>query len=224
MNKCSENCTKYLLLELLYYYSNLPERYRRFRMETTPFENERLAQVVRTAVQKFLAEYKEGHGLYIYSKLPGTGKTLIASIALNEFFNQIVWQRVTKPAGVFINTTEFLEQYRQNYELQDDNFFELLNNIEECDVLILDDLGAERPTEFVRDRLYDIINKKYNQMKSIIVTSNIPLYDGDKLNSQLTTQLSERICSRLAEMTYLVDLDNMHDVRLKNKEAKRTKF
>ncbi len=78
-------------------------------------------------------------------------------------------------------------------------------------LLILDDLGAEKPTEWVRERMYEIVNQRYEWMRPIIVTSNLS-------PAQLAKQVGQRVASRLMEMCEVVELDG-RDRRLNGDAA-----
>ena len=62
---------------------------------------------------------------------------------------------------------------------------------------MLDDLGSQRTTDWVLDRLYLIINHRYEQLLPLVVTSNLP-------PEELKQQVRERIVSRLCEMCHLI--------------------
>lgn len=66
-------------------------------------------------------------------------------------------------------------------------------------LLFLDDLGAEKPTEWTRERLYEIVDHRYAELLPVVVTSNLP-------PSKLGDHVGERVASRLAEMCTVVPL------------------
>jgi len=79
-----------------------------------------------------------------------------------------------------------------------------------CDLLILDDIGAEqvRNTEWVEDRLYQVIGSRHAEMRPTIFTSNLSL-------DQLAGRLGERVTWRIAEMVAdnIVDLSGLPNLR-----------
>ena len=100
--------------------------------------------------------------------------------------------------GLYYNVPEVLHDLRESYSSEsafDES--DILEHAAQVDLLILDDLGAERTSGWVRDRLYLIINRRYERMKSLIVTTNISLND-------LKEQVGVRIVSRLMEMCPIV--------------------
>ncbi|MGQ9826036.1 MAG: ATP-binding protein, partial [Desulfotomaculales bacterium] len=75
---------------------------------------------------------------------------------------------------------------------------ELLKTLE---LVVLDELGAEKSSEWVTERLYVIINARYNEMLPTIITSNLEMEELEALPGW------ERIVSRLFEMCHLVKVD-----------------
>jgi DNA replication protein DnaC len=76
----------------------------------------------------------------------------------------------------------------------DDSYMQLFRRLCSVDLLHLDDLGAERPTEWVLEQLYAIVNERWQDRRSIIVTSN--LIDLNNVREQVGT----RTVSRLLEI------------------------
>ena len=74
-----------------------------------------------------------------------------------------------------------------------------------CDLLVLDDLGKESPTPYACERLFDIVNDRYNAKLPIIATSN---YDLNALSKRLSEGDTGRsIASRLREMCQRIHMD-----------------
>jgi DNA replication protein DnaC len=71
---------------------------------------------------------------------------------------------------------------------------ELIDRLAEVDLLQLDDLGAERTSEWVLEQLYSIVNARYEAERAIVLTTNISDVD------ELRGQVGERTVSRLTEM------------------------
>jgi len=77
---------------------------------------------------------------------------------------------------------------------------DVLGEVRECKVLCLDDLGAERVTDFAREQVYRLVNYRYEQELPILATTNLG-------PGELEAQLGARIVSRLAEMCEWVALE-----------------
>jgi len=92
---------------------------------------------------------------------------------------------------------------------------DVLRPVLDCELLVLDDLGAGRTTEWAKDVLHDVISHRYNEKKHLLVTTNIPLGDGpDRRRSRaldapltLADRLGDALISRLREMCRIVELD-----------------
>mgnify|MGYP001583741503 FL=1 len=70
-----------------------------------------------------------------------------------------------------------------------------------CDYLILDDLGAEKTTDFARSILYQIIDYRYNYEKPTIITSNLDI-------KEISERFDDRIASRIISLCPVITLDN----------------
>lgn len=105
---------------------------------------------------------------------------------------------------VFWNVTEMLFQMRNSYG-NEPEFIERL--IDSPRFFFLDDIGAEKVTDWVEETLYLIVNKRYEKMMPMIFTSNLPL-------SGLAEKIGDRTVSRIKEMCHVVKLEG-EDRRLK---------
>jgi DNA replication protein DnaC len=110
---------------------------------------------------------EDGRGLWFYGDV-GTGKTslamLVASRALDDGRSVAVY-----------SVPRLLTELRASYDADSrESFFSLFKRLTSVDLLILDDLGSERQTEWVLEQLYSIVNERWQDQRSVIVTSNIP--------------------------------------------------
>jgi DNA replication protein DnaC len=121
----------------------------------------------------------------------GSGKTHLACGALKELIDRGY-------QGLWWNVNDLFREMRNGMRLQTgDNA--LLEEAIMADALVLDDLCAEKGTEYVSDRLYAIINGRYDAMRPLIVTSNLD-------SKELIATLGSRIYSRLGEMCEIVHM------------------
>ena len=112
-------------------------------------------------------------------------------------------------AALFYEFGSLLKEIQDSYN-PNTNSSELrvLAPVYQADVLVLDELGATVPTDWVRDTMYQIINKRYNDKKVTIFTSNyldIPI--GTSYDETLTDRVGVRLRSRLHEMCRLVMME-----------------
>ncbi|HJZ13217.1 MAG TPA: ATP-binding protein, partial [Acidobacteriota bacterium] len=114
-------------------------------------------------------------------------------------------------SGLFVDFHELLSEIRDTYdELAQTSELQILRPILNVDVLVLDDLGSQRMTDWVKDTVFHIINLRYNQNKTLLITTNLELErsdskrrtDFEKRLSQDTLQdrLGYPVVSRLYEM------------------------
>jgi DNA replication protein DnaC len=103
-------------------------------------------------------------------------------------------------AGIFSEFGALLKEIQDSYNpISKSSEFKVLAPVYQTDVLVLDELGATVPTDWVRDTMYQIINKRYNDNKLTIFTTN---YFDERLEKEqvLEERISSRLRSRLHEM------------------------
>ena len=114
---------------------------------------------------------KNGFGIYLWGD-KGTGKTHLTSCMANELIKQ--YKQV-----LFTNFFEISKSIRATFRGQG-NEIDLINKIANVDFLFIDDLGTEKVTKegedtWLQDKIFEVINKRYNNMKPTIFTSNYSL-------------------------------------------------
>ena len=106
-------------------------------------------------------------------------------------------------ACVFYEFGALLKEIQDSYNpISKSSELKVLAPVYQADVLVLDELGATVPTEWVRDTMYQIINKRYNDNKLTIFTTNYQ----DK-GSELEERITYRLRSRIYEMCTTVVID-----------------
>ena len=143
----------------------------------------------------------------------GVGKTHLAcSIA-----NKLIENGTPVIYGTLIN---LLAELRNSYDI-DNNIseMEIIKLYENVDLLIIDDLGKEKPSEWALEKLFTIINSRYENNLPVIITTNYnqnSIIERLSINGEIDTAKS--IISRLYEMCYLVKIDDI-DHRIKKKKV-----
>lgn len=148
-------------------------------------------------VKEYLDEWDEnregGRGLYFCGDV-GTGKTHLAVAVLNELIHR---KRVP---SLFVTVPEFLDNVRGAYNVPGRDMDEWMEAVKNAEFLVLDDLGSERPSAWVQERLFVIVNHRYREALPTVFTSNIGPKD-------LAAQLGERTASRIIAMCDWISLE-----------------
>ncbi len=139
----------------------------------------------------------EGKGTYLYGRGTGTGKTSVSCIFLRRFLAQSIASNPNDFENrrvLYINTTEFLDRLRKSFTSPDDELEILLRELTDVKLaprlILFDDLGAEKSTEWVMERLYMLINFRVSHKLASLFTSNLPI-------EELEDKLGKRIVSRI---------------------------
>jgi DNA replication protein DnaC len=134
----------------------------------------------------------------------GTGKTTLAMLVSNAAL------RAGRSVAIY-SLPRLLNEIRDTHRAERSHV-ELLDRLTAVDLLHIDDVGAERTTDWVLEELYSIVNGRYEDERSIVITTNI------KDRDELCGQISERTVSRLTEMCEELPLDG-HDRRMDARTA-----
>jgi DNA replication protein DnaC len=172
----------------------LPTKYQGVSFERPPVsdmardpQKRAVLQAVRAYIDELDARIAAGRGLWIEGDV-GTGKTTLAMLV----------SKLAIEAGrsvAIYSLPRLLARIRRTYdadasELSYLQFFERLTSV---DLLHIDDLGAEKRSDWVLEQLYAIVDERYATNRSIIVTTNMEV-------AELEEQIGRRTVSRLAEM------------------------
>lgn len=143
--------------------------------------------------------------LYITGKV-GVGKTQLAVDLVREYISK----KTLYGIPMFHNATRLLTTLRSSYGTF--NTHEVYKQIRKAEILIIDDLGVEKSTEWINEALYMLINDRYETMRQTIVTTNLTI-------KEISTLFNDRIASRIVEMCEYVELTGV-DRRFKNSSFK----
>jgi DNA replication protein DnaC len=164
----------------------IPERYKDVAFDRFPV-TEIDAQIV-TATRRFVdridTNLDTGRGIWLMGPV-GTGKTTLAMLITKAALE------AGRSAARF-SLPGLLSQIRKTFDTGSHN--DLLERLTAVDLLHIDDIGAERTNEWVLEELYSIVNARYEDQRSMVITTNI--LDREALCDQITA----RTVSRLTEM------------------------
>lgn len=212
--------------------ARIPERYEHCALENfdvrkspaTGEANPSLA-AAKICAQRFVEEYPTDFGL-LFAGPTGVGKTHLAVAVLREL---MLRQGVE---CLFYDFHDLLKTIRDSYNpVSQNSELSVLQPVLDSEVLLLDELAAPNPSDWVKETLHHIINSRYNHKKVTLITTTLPF--GSAVRSGVTrtpagqpipdvdftlNQLGVTLRSRLYEMCKLVEM-NSDDYRKAIKQA-----
>lgn len=187
--------------------ANIPKRYLHCTFENFSAYNPSLTQALehaRRVPARFPSAnnlHDQGRGLLL-GGLPGVGKTHLAVAVLKQVME-------SSPArGLFYDTRDLLRVIRSTYDPSiRTTELEILRPVMTADLLVLDDLGAEKTSEWVEETMNLIVNTRYNERRLTLFTSNYVDIPDDTDPNSLIGRIGFRMRSRLHEMCDFVEMD-----------------
>jgi len=159
------------------YYSDDPEE-----NGISPLKNMR--EIYKKCID-FVEHFDEHNKNLFFIGSPGLGKTFLC--------NSIAKDLLDKSKSVLYMTVPDLIDTMRKYKFdfdKEENYAHYLNEVYNCDLLIMDDLGTELSTQFSNQAIYNILNKRIVNMKKMIISTNLNGVD-------FQNTYSERIVSRI---------------------------
>ena len=184
--------------------ARIPDRYRGVSFDREPIVSmpDPVVRPVRSFTRRVDEKLDQGRGLWFAGDV-GTGKTTLAMLV----------SKTALAAGrtVAIYSVPRLLNLVREAMVSEQGKLEFLDRLGTVDLLHLDDLGAQTQSEWVLEQLYSIINTRYEDQRSIVVTSN-------EFPDELASEIGERTVSRLSEMCDVLPLQGP-DRRLEYRPA-----
>ena len=196
-SKC--HCLKNSIIDILYEQSNIKEVLERENFSSFSFKHfsntvkdsatgltalENMHEVVKTCrdyIDNFDKEYKN---LYLYGAT-GVGKTFLTNCIAKELIDNSY-------SVIYVSSIRLFEILASSTFKKDNasDYVDLAENILDCDLLIIDDLGTELINSFTASSLFNCINERHLRRKSVIISTNLSL-------AELRANYSERVFSRI---------------------------
>lgn len=157
-------------------------------------EDKELAMKAKRLSVRYISNYKvireKNTGLYFYSDTKGSGKTRLAVAIGNALISQY------KEKVKFTTTIKLLQEIRSTLrnDFNDMSFNDYLDAVKTVKVLILDDIGTEKLTDWVNETFYEIINQRLQNNLITIYTSNCKIEDL-KHDSRIISRIKGNVLS-----------------------------
>jgi DNA replication protein DnaC len=187
--------------------ANIPKRYQHCTFANFRVYNESLQRALEAAkllTDRFpTASSREqlGSGLFL-DGAPGVGKTHLAVAVLKAIVEK------SAARALFYDTRDLLRVIRSTYDPSiRTTELEVLRPVMTVDLLVLDDLGAEKTSEWVEETMNLIVNTRYNERRVTIFTSNYLDIPDDTDSNSLLFRIGHRMRSRLHEMCDFLEMD-----------------
>jgi DNA replication protein DnaC len=210
VRRCS--CRDRERVEQLLADARIPKRYEHCDLDSY-LPRDATQKKAKADVIRFLTKYPLIDVGLLFIGNCGVGKTHLAVSLLK----QIILER--KDRGLFYDFRDLLREIQASWNIvSQTSELEVLSPVLAAEVLVLDELGANKPTEWVRDTIAHIINCRYNDKKLTILTSNYPDTSERPGEDTLTDRIGARLRSRLYEMCKVVEIQG-EDFRKVIKQA-----
>lgn len=165
--------------------SGLGKRFMQRRFETFKVTAE--TKAAYDACVAFCEDFSEdSKGLRLVGNY-GCGKTHLTAAIIHRLAEKGI-------GGVFVVVPELLRAIRRGFNQPNEDSEKIVKLTEKAPLLVLDDLGAEKPSDWVREQLYVIINRRYENMLPTVITTNCTM-------KELVDRVGQRTASRIIEMT-----------------------
>jgi DNA replication protein DnaC len=174
--------------------SVIPPRYRGVSFDRPPvsdmardLQTKIAVNEVRGYLDDLEERLEEGQGLWLFGDT-GTGKTTLAMLISKAALE------AGKTVAIY-SLPKLLARIRRTYDSEPggDSYLSFFERLTSVDLLHIDDLGAEKRSDWVLEQLYALVNERYEAQRSILITTNLP-------HPELEEQIGSRTVSRLTQM------------------------
>lgn len=200
--RCESERREAIRVQRLFTDLRIPKRYQAKTLDTFQPEWQSLGwRMAKRYVERFEELRNEGTNGLLFIGPPGTGKTHLVYAILHAILPLL-------PSAICASVPDLMDMLRPPAKAKDDErrtaeqtVRERMQALQTSGLLILDDLGAEKESVWVTERLYMIINYRYNEQLPTLLTSNLELKQLEQIPGWA------RIVSRIDEMCHAVLCD-----------------
>ncbi len=201
-------CYEKIIVEEAYKLSNLEERIKVQNFENsdlTVFSRPEEMKLTYNRAYEFCTDFNIGKKNLIFIGNPGTGKTFLSSCIAKRFLDN-------KKSVLYLSAVKLSDilddiKFKKRNLLSEDEISDYIDFIQNCDLLIIDDLGTEFSLPYSQSQIFDILEMRMLSKKCNIISTNLSL-------EELASKYSSRFTSRLIE-NYDVIFFNDDDIRIK---------
>jgi DNA replication protein DnaC len=174
--------------------SVIPPRYRGVSFDRPPvadmardLQTKIAVNEVRAFADDLEARLQEGRGLWLFGDT-GTGKTTLAMLISKAAIE------AGKTVAIY-SLPKLLARIRRTYDSEPggESYLSFFDRLTSVDLLHIDDLGAEKRSDWVLEQLYALVNERYEAQRSILITTNLT-------HPELEEQIGSRTVSRLSQI------------------------
>jgi DNA replication protein DnaC len=167
----------------------IPAKYRGLSFDRPPITelDRTVTGVVREYVDDLDQNLEAGRGLWLMGDV-GTGKTSLAMLVSKQALE------AGRSVAIY-SLPRLLARIRRTYDAEagEQSYLEFFGRLTSVDLLHIDDLGAEKRSDWVLEQLYALVDERYESRQSIVVTTNLD-------QASLEEQIGARTVSRLVEI------------------------
>lgn len=163
---------------------------------STP-QSQELAKLAKHLAKQYVEQFQEiretGKGFYFHSGVKGSGKTRLAVSIANDIITRYM------VGAKFATTIQILDQIKSTWGEKSGepvNERRLIDDIISVPVLVIDDIGVEKPKDWINERFYNILNGRMIEKRITIFTSNYRIGE---------LQLDDRIVNRIEKMALPIE-------------------
>lgn len=195
---CKIYCQFYYLVNL----ANIPRVLQYSENQSlVPGKDDHEFEILNSIKDDIVRWVNEGNNLFIFSDYCGNGKTTWSIKLMCKYFSKIWPGNGTRCRGLFINVDEFLMNKQNNIQSNNKRLLEIERLIPIVDLVIWDDIGCTKLTNYQHSILFPLINSRIINGKANIFTSNT-------VDTEFSNNVGDRLASRILDTSDIIEFIN----------------